>query len=128
MFCFCNECSCTSKSKKIAAPLASRIGDRRIILKPLDNSACEKIVASYMKIARKEDYNNDDELYPFTEEAINALLKTKEDSLNGSPRFVVKSCYTLLQRAADSLNKGEVIDTSFVKEVLGTLIKDDICH
>ena len=125
---FAMNAAALQKVKKIAAPLASRIGDRRIILKPLDNSACEKIVASYMKIARKEDYNNDDELYPFTEEAINALLKTKEDSLNGSPRFVVKSCYTLLQRAADSLNKGEVIDTSFVKEVLGTLIKDDICH
>lgn len=111
------------KIKKMAAPLASRIGDRVITLKPLNHNACKTVIANYIHVARKADYNNDDMLYPFTEEAIDTILNLKDESLIGSPRFLVKSCYTILQRAADSLKAGESINGEFVKSVLGNIVK-----
>lgn len=111
------------KIKKMAAPLASRIGDRVITLKPLTHEACKAVISNYISVARNDDYVNDDVLYPFTEEAIDTLLNLKDESLIGSPRFLVKSCYTILQRAADSLKIGESINGEFVKNVLGTIVR-----
>lgn len=120
---FAMNAAALQKIKKIAAPLASRIGDRKIILKPLNEEACKSIVANYVALARLNNTEFTDSLYPFTEDAIGTLLSTKDETLKGSPRFVVKSCYTLLQRAAEELEKGQQINAEFVKGVFRDIIK-----
>ena len=112
--------SALQKIKKMAAPLASRIGDRKIILKPLDYDATVAVVSNYLDLARiDKDINQG--IYPFEEDALRYILNVKEDTVKGSPRFIVKSCFTLLQRAAEVLDKGKTINADFAKTILGNL-------
>ena len=62
---------------------------------------------------------NKDELYPFTEDAIKAILNTRDITLQGSPRFIMKCCFRLLQSAAKELKKDDAIDETFVKHIIG---------
>lgn len=102
--------------QKLSAPLASRIGDRKITLKPLNFESCKMMISNYLSLARVDtDKNNS--ILPFTDEVINLLLAVKETTLQGSPRFVVQSCYTLLQRASEELEKGSTITDEFAKNV-----------
>jgi hypothetical protein len=52
-----------------------------------------------------------------------SLLNTKEQTLQGSPRFIIQSCYLLLQRAAEELNEGQTIDQAFVMKYLSEKLK-----
>lgn len=108
--------------EKMSPPLASRIGDRIIELKPLNEQSCISMVQHYLAIAR---INADTALssFPFEESAILALLNTKELKLQGSPRFIIQSCYMLLQRAAEELDKGQTIDQAFVMKHLSEKLK-----
>lgn len=117
---FAMNASALQKIKKMAAPLASRIGDRKIILKPLDYDATVAVVSNYLDLARiDKDINQG--IYPFEEDALRYILNVKEDTVKGSPRFIVKSCFTLLQRAAEVLDKGKTINADFAKTILGNL-------
>lgn len=102
-------------------PLAARIDDRVVNLKPLDSTSCKTMIANYLSLAR--DNNDGSSIYPFDNSSIDALLSPKDIQLKGSPRFVIKSCYTLLQRAEEELNSGDVIDAEFVRNHLSELIK-----
>lgn len=110
------------KIEKMSPPLASRMGDRIIDLKPLDESSCIKMIQNYLAIARVEA-NSTMSLYPFDNSAITTLLNTREQKLHGSPRFIIQSCYLLLQRAAEELDSGQVIDNAFVMKYLSEKIK-----
>ena len=101
------------KIEKMSPPLASRMGDRIIDLKPLDESSCVTMIQHYLAIA----------LYPFDNSAIVSLLNTKEQTLQGSPRFIIQSCYLLLQRAAEELNEGQTINQAFVMKYLSEKLK-----
>ena len=110
------------KIEKMSPPLASRMGDRIIDLKPLDEESCKSMIKHYLAIARV-DKNDSLSLYPFDESAIVSLLNTKEQKLQGSPRFIIQSCYMLLQRAAEELTEGQTIDQEFVKKYLAEKLK-----
>ena len=107
-----------TKIKKLVPPLADRIGDRIIDLIPYDLEASKSVISNYLSMARNEEFDKN-ELYPFTDDAIKAILNTRDITLQGSPRFIMKSCYRLLQSAAKELNAGEVIDVKFVKHIIG---------
>lgn len=103
--------------QKIAAPLVSRIGDRIIILKPLTTLALVKnMIANYLDLARPDDEKNHS-IKPFTDEVIELLLSVKETTMQGSPRFIVQSCYTLLQRASEQLPKNGLITREFAQDI-----------
>ena len=110
------------KIEKMSPPLASRMGDRIIDLKPLDEQSCISMIQHYLAISR---IDSDAPLspYPFEESAIVSLLNTKEQKLQGSPRFIIQSCYMLLQRAAEELDKGQTIDCAFVMKHLSEKLK-----
>ena len=110
------------KIEKMSPPLASRMGDRIIDLKPLDESSCIAMIQHYLAIARV-DQTTPLSLYPFDNSAIVSLLNTKEQTLQGSPRFIIQSCYLLLQRAAEELNEGQTIDQAFVMKYLSEKLK-----
>ena len=65
------------KIEKMSPPLASRMGDRIIDLKPLDEESCKSMIEHYLAIARVNG-NAPLSLYPFDESAIVSLLNTKE--------------------------------------------------
>lgn len=103
--------------QKIAAPLVSRIGDRIIILKPLTTLAMVKtMIANYLDLARLDEKNKHS-IKPFTDEVIDLLLSVKETTMQGSPRFIVQSCYTLLQRASEQLPKNGLITRKFAQDI-----------
>lgn len=110
------------KIEKMSPPLASRMGDRIIDLKPLDEPSCIAMIQHYLAIARV-DANAPLSLYPFEESAIVSLLNTKEQKLQGSPRFIIQSCYLLLQRAAEELEEGQTIDQVFVMKYFSEKLK-----
>lgn len=103
-------------------PLASRIKDRVIDLKPLDVASFQRIVANYLSLAREESYSGDC-LFPFTESGLNSLLEVKNPKLKGSPRFLLKACYLLLQRSSEKMDTEQLIDEAFVKQYMDDLIK-----
>lgn len=107
-----------TKIEKLVPPLADRIGDRIIDLKPYDLEASKTVIRNYLNLVRKENINKD-ELYPFTEDAIKAILNTRDITLQGSPRFIMKCCFRLLQSAAKELKKDDAIDETFVKHIIG---------
>lgn len=107
-----------TKIEKLLPPLADRIGDRIIDLIPFNLEASKSVIINYLNLARIENFDKE-ELYPFTTEAITAILNTRDTTLQGSPRFIMKCCYRLLQSAAKELKKGEYIDDKFVKQIIG---------
>lgn len=107
-----------AKIEKLVPPLADRIGDRIIDLVPYDLEASKSVISNYLSLARNEMFDKD-EIYPFTDESIKAILNTRDTTLQGSPRFIMKSCYRILQSAAKELNAGDVIDEAFVKHIIG---------
>ena len=46
------------------------------------------------------------------------MLEVKDVQLKGSPRFILKLCYTLLQRAVDELPENGRINQTFVKQYM----------
>lgn len=106
--------------ERVSPPLASRIGDRIIDLKPFSLDSLKNVVANYLKIARVKD-GMENSIYPFDESALRAMLDTEDPTLKGSPRFILKNCYQILQRAAEKLNVGEVITDAFVKQEMSGL-------
>lgn len=101
--------------KQFSPPLASRIGDQIIDLKPFDSNEFKKVVLNYLNLARDEI---SDSISPFTDEAFKEMLNTRNPLLAGSPRFLLKYCYILLQRAAEELQKGQLIDREFVRHYM----------
>lgn len=110
---------------EFSPPLASRITDRVIDLTPLDLSSCIELIKRYLSLARKMDTGREHELYPFSEDGIQKLLDVKAAyaNLQGSPRFVLKNCFMLLERAIEDIEKGDTINSTFVKKYLGEFLK-----
>lgn len=110
---------------EFSPPLASRITDRIINLTPLDFTTCRELIIRYLSIARSESECIEDELYPFTNESIQKLLSVKPAyaNLQGSPRFILKNCFLLLERAVEELEKGDFIDSEFVAKFIGEYLK-----
>lgn len=111
------------KINEFSPPLHSRITDRVIDLMPLDYASCKKLIVSYLSVAR--DIVPEDDLYPFTEECLIKLLSVRPvyENLKGSPRFTLKNCFMLLERATEELNKGARINAAFVDKYLGEYLK-----
>lgn len=107
-----------TKIEKLVPQLLDRIGDRIIDLDPLDLEASKVVISNYLNLARTEGHDNNS-LYPFTEDAVKAILNTRDIRLQGSPRFIMKCCFRLLQSAAKELNSGDVIDERYVKLIIG---------
>ena len=107
--------------KTYSPPLAARIDDRVVNLKPLDSTSCKTMIGNYLSLARVN--KDDDSISPFDDSGIDALLSPKDIQLKGSPRFIIKNCYTLLQRAGEELNSGDVINAEFVRNHLSEVIK-----
>ncbi len=95
-----------SRLKSISPPLAERISGRLIELNRLDNDRAKQITLNYLNLAREDS----DAIEPFDDSGISEL----QNKSNGILRIYLKSCYTLLQRAVEVLQKGEKIDTDFV--------------
>lgn len=110
------------KIRLMSPPLASRIGDRIIDLKPWNIESFTQIISNYLSLARIDNFNRDI-LYPFKQSAITAMLNVKDTSLKGSPRFLLKHCYLLLQRAAENSSANIVIDEEFVKKYMGEILR-----
>lgn len=113
------------KINEFSPPLASRITDRVIDLTPVDYTSCRELISRYLYVSRDKNTYSGDELYPFTDESIKKLLDVKPAyaNLQGSPRFILKNCFLLLERATEELSKRDVIDTAFVVKYLGEYLK-----
>lgn len=107
------------KIKQVSPPLASRIGDRVVDLRPFDFVAFKKVVINYLNLARESPSES---IYPFTDEALQEMLNTRNNLLKGSPRFLLRYCYLLLQRAADDLADNQLIDVNFVKKYMSDVL------
>lgn len=101
-------------------PLAARIDDRIVDLQPLDKESCCTLISNYLSLARE---NSEYNIYPFSNSAVETLLNTRDKQLAGAPRFIVKACYMLLQRAVEELNTGAIIDDEFVRKHMVGLLK-----
>lgn len=116
---WCSVFAMTGKALSIienySPPLAGRIKGCLVDLKPLNVHELKKMIANYLSIARTD--SEVDVLYPFDESAISAMLEVSDPQLKGSPRFILKLCYQLLQRALD-LDSGAKIDADFVKQCI----------
>ena len=117
---WCSVFAMTGKALSIiesySPPLAGRIKGSFVDLKPLNEAELRKMIANYLSIARSETI--DDDIYPFEESGIKEMLEVKDVQLKGSPRFILKLCYTLLQRAVDELPYNGRIDQAFVKQYM----------
>ena len=102
-------------------PLSVRIKGRIVDLEPLDKVGVRQIVANYLSIARSADCELDDNsIFPFDETGIDQMLNFNQlnKQLKGSPRFILKLCYMLLQRACEELDEGQSINNEFVKKYM----------
>ena len=117
---WCSVFAMTGKALSIiesySPPLAGRIKGSFVDLKPLNEVELRKMIANYLSIARSETI--EDDIYPFDESGIKEMLEVKDVQLKGSPRFILKLCYTLLQRAVDELPDNGRIDQAFVKQYM----------
>lgn len=102
-------------------PLASRIKGHIVELKPLNEDNFKQVVKNYLTVARVDEKN--DSIEPFDESALDEMLQVKNTQLKGSPRFLLKMCYQLLQRAATELPEGAKIDRDFVKKHIDEFLK-----
>ena len=109
--------------EEYSKPLADRIMGRVVDLKPLTPKTLSQVICNYLSLARTEKVQ--DELYPFNDEGVTQIfdIKGKNVLYKGSPRFAIKMCYLLLQRAANELNAGEYIDGAFVNKHLDEILK-----
>lgn len=109
--------------EEYSKPLADRITGRVIDLKPLNPQTLSQVIRNYLSLARTE--NIEDKLYPFSASGIEHLfeIKGKDILYKGSPRFSLKMCYLLLQRAANELEAGDYIDDKFVDKHLDEILK-----
>ena len=123
---WCSVFAMTSKAlamiEEYSAPLAGRIKGTIIDLKPLNSDAIKTMIANYLSVAKNSPKDNS--IYPFDESVIKQMLELNENykQLKGSPRFILKLCYTLLQRASEELNEGETIDSEFVKKYMDDML------
>ena len=122
---WCSVFAMTGKALDIiesySPPLAGRIKGSVVELKPLNEDSFKQVVKNYLAIARVDD--NNDSIEPFDETALDEMLQVKNTQLKGSPRFLLKMCYRLLQRAASELPEGAKIDRDFVKKHIDEFLK-----
>lgn len=102
-------------------PLAGRIKGSMVDLKPLDRDSLKQIVKNYLSIVRIDKSN--DSIDPFDESGLDEMLQVKNVQLQGSPRFLLKLCYQLLQQAIIELPEGGKIDSAFVKKHIDDFLK-----
>lgn len=104
--------------KQISLALFGRISNSTITLTPFDANQLGLVIENYIDTVRK----NNDSIYPFTDAAVQTLYNGVEDeNLKGSPRYLLKLCYSILQDAAVTLDKGQSIDEDFVKSFLNKI-------
>lgn len=96
-----------SRLRNVSPPLAERISSRVIELKNLNLERSKKLTINYLNLAREKETNS---IAPFDDSAIETLRAKSQGIL----RVYLKSCFTLLQRASEILNKGQKIDSAFV--------------
>ncbi len=102
-------------------PLASRIKGSIVDLKPLNQDNFMQVIKNYLSIVRIDKLN--DAIAPFDESGLEEMLNVKNTQLQGSPRFLLKLCYQLLQRAVTDLPEGGKIDKEFVKKYINEFLK-----
>lgn len=121
---WCSVFAMTGKALDIiesySPPLAGRIKGSIVELKPLNEDSFKQVVKNYLAVARVDE--KIDSLDPFDESALDEMLQVKNTQLKGSPRFLLKLCYQLLQRAASELPEGAKIDRDFVKKHIGDVL------
>lgn len=122
---WCSVFAMTGKALEIiesySPPLAGRIKGSIVELRPLDKSSLKQVVSNYLSVARVD--GAEESIIPFDESAFDEMLQVKNVQLKGSPRFLLKMCYQLLQRAVSELPNGALIDREFVKKYLDDFIK-----
>ena len=122
---WCSVFAMTGKAMGIiesySPPLASRITGSVVDLKPLNKDNFKQVVGNYLSIARQD--GAEESIEPFDESALEEMLQVKAPQLKGSPRFLLKLCYQLLQRATTELSEGEKIDREFVKKHIDEFLK-----
>jgi Cdc6-like AAA superfamily ATPase len=94
-------------TRKLSPPLADRIGMSVISLTKLLPDQVQRIALNYLNLARPNDNRN---LFPFTIEALQSL----NEKVEGSTRRFLKSCYNIIEKAAEKLQQGQNIDQAFV--------------
>lgn len=122
---WCSVFAMTGKALDIiesySPPLAGRIKGSIVELKPLNEDTFKQVVKNYLAVARVDE--EIDSIEPFDESAIEEMLQVKNTQLKGSPRFLLKMCYQLLQRAAAELPESAKIDSEFVKKHMDEFLK-----
>lgn len=122
---WCSVFAMTGKAMGIiesySPPLANRIKGSVVDLKPLDLQSFKQVVANYLSTCRQD--GAEETIAPFDESALDEMLQVKNPQLKGSPRFLLKLCYQMLQRAATELPDGGLIDREFVKKHINEFLK-----
>ena len=122
---WCSVFAMTGKAMEIiesySPPLASRIKGCVVDLKPLDMVGFKRVIMNYLSTSRID--GAEDSIAPFDESALDEMMQVKNPQLKGSPRFLLKLCYQLLQRAATEMPEGGMIDREFVKKHIDEFLK-----
>lgn len=122
---WCSVFAMTGKAMEIiesySPPLASRIKGSVVDLKPLDMNGFKQVVMNYLSTSRIG--GAEDSIEPFDETGLDEMMQVKNPQLKGSPRFLLKLCYQLLQRATAELPEGGKIDREFVKNHIDEFLK-----
>lgn len=97
------------KLRSVSPPLADRITSRLIVLQDLNTEQAKKVVLNHLNIARDEDSTD---ITPFNYSGIEKLNELVE----GNARNFLKNCYFLVEKAAETFQEGERIDSKFVSK------------
>lgn len=92
--------------------------DYKEYIKPLELGASQNFIRTQNKIYREEGWTGSDQIYPFTEESIEYLVKLM-GSENSRPGFILENCKVL---ARDAYDEGEgKVEKAFIEEKLSKL-------
>lgn len=97
-----------SATRKLSPPLADRIGMSIISLTKLLPDQVKRISLNYLNLGREA--GNEEDVFPFTIDALQVL----NEKVEGSTRRFLKSCYNIIEKAAESLQQAQPIDQAFV--------------
>lgn len=101
--------------KQVSLALYGRISNSVVTLTPFNPEQLSLAIKNYISTVRE----NNDSISPFENSAIIALFNAVNNpNLRGSPRYLLKMCYRLLQSAAENLDKGQTIDAGFVNKFM----------
>jgi hypothetical protein len=96
-----------ARLRRITPPLADRISAYSINIPNLRNHEAVTVIVNYLNIARESESS---ELQPFDLTGVEKL----NDLVDGNARRLLRNCFSIVERAADELARGKLINEEFI--------------